>query len=385
MKEKRSKKYSRFNYGWRPDLPDNRDLLFSAPLGILKALPPKVDLRPGSPGVVDQGGLGSCTANAIGTAHYFAQKKQASSKAFQPSRLFIYYNEREMIGTVDWDSGAYNRDGFKSIGKQGVCPESRWKYKISDFREKPTKACYEDALEHQAVEYRRVSQRLSQMKGCLADGFPFVFGFSVYESFETEKVWSSGDVQFPDDGESVLGGHAVLAVGYDNASQRFLFQNSYGKSWGDEGYGTIPYSFLTDPGLSSDFWMVSLVEIAHDHGAEGGGGLMGSMDARRGGGHNRPAATERISRRQTLRKTKLMLVREWNLSSEPTSGKNLRNAPPGGLGKNSNQLRALETPIEGRDFAGVGARVVGSDLVGARTVSGLRDVIWDGIPAENKI
>src|SRR2546430_400903 len=115
-------------YGWVPDLPDHRDHMYSAPTHVLKALPPKVDLRPNCPPVLNQGQLGSCTANAIANAHRFDQIKLGRKDHFLPSRLFIYYNERAMEGTIDSDAGAMIRDGIKSIAKLGACPETLWPY-----------------------------------------------------------------------------------------------------------------------------------------------------------------------------------------------------------------------------------------------------------------
>ena len=247
-------------YGWIPDLPDARDHMFAAPVKVLAALPTKVDLRPQCPAVLDQGDLGSCTANAIANAHLFEQLKEQALKPFSPSRLFIYYNERAMEGTVNIDSGAMIRDGIKSIAKQGVCSEPMWPYVIAKFTKKPTAKCYREALKHQAISYQRLVQIASQLKGCLAAGYPFVFGFTVYESFETNAVAKTGTVPMPLPKEKVLGGHAVLAVGYDDATQRFLVMNSWGTGWGMQGFFTMPYLYLTDPHLSSDFWTVRLVE-----------------------------------------------------------------------------------------------------------------------------
>src|SRR5215469_6767170 len=119
-------------YGWIPDLPDHRDLLYAAPVAALQALPGKVDLTSKCAPVYDQGQLGSCTANAIGGAIQFEQMKQ-SIPNFTPARLFIYYNERAIEGTVASDSGAQIRDGVKSVAQQGACPETMWPYVISKF------------------------------------------------------------------------------------------------------------------------------------------------------------------------------------------------------------------------------------------------------------
>jgi C1A family cysteine protease len=248
-------------YGWIPDLPDARDHMYAAPPQVLATLPPKVDLRPQCPPVLDQGQLGSCTANAIANAHLFEQRKQKAKQPFLPSRLFIYYNERVMEGSVQIDSGAMIRDGIKSIAKQGACAEKQWPYIIAKFIRKPTQVCYKDAEKHQAVSYQRLVPTLTQLKGCLASGYPFVFGFTVYESFESQEVTKTGVVPMPAASEQVLGGHAVLAVGYDDTAQRFIVMNSWGTDWGMKGFFTMPYAYLTDTNLADDFWTVRLVEV----------------------------------------------------------------------------------------------------------------------------
>jgi C1A family cysteine protease len=248
------------HYGWVPDLPDARDHLFAAPPAYLTELPAKTDLREQCPKeVYDQGRLGSCTANAISAAFEFELLKQGATD-FMPSRLFIYYNERAMEGTINSDSGAMIRDGIKSVSKQGVCPETDWAYDVTQFAEKPPKNCYQEAQEHQVTAYQRIPRVLNQMKGCLASGRPFVFGFSVYESFEGDDVAKTGVAQLPATGEQMLGGHAVLAVGYDDSEQRFLVRNSWGDGWGMGGYFTLPYAYFTERSLSSDFWALVSIE-----------------------------------------------------------------------------------------------------------------------------
>jgi C1A family cysteine protease len=246
-------------YGWIPDLPDQRDHLYAAPPPVVSALPPSSDLRPDCPPVYDQGQLGSCTANAIGAAIEFDQMKQKLSDVFVPSRLYIYFNERSLEGTVASDSGAQIRDGIKTVSSEGACHEALWPYDITKFADQPPTNCYDDGAKNKAVTYQRLVVNPTQLKGCLASGFPFVFGFTVYESFESQQVASTGHAPMPASGEKVLGGHAVMAVGYDDASQWFLVRNSWGASWGMAGYFTLPYAYLTQPGLSSDFWTVRLV------------------------------------------------------------------------------------------------------------------------------
>lgn len=247
-------------YGWLPDLPDHRDHRYAAPPKVLAVLPKKVDLRPHCPPVLDQGELGSCTANAIANAFRFDAMKQKAANPIAPSRLFIYYNERAIEGTTQVDSGAQIRDGIKSIVKQGVCPEGEWPYDVARFARKPPAKAYKDALKHQALSYQRVPQTLSHLKGCLAAGYPFVFGFSVYESFESQAVARTGRMPMPSAAESNLGGHAVLAVGYDDASQGVIVMNSWSKKWGDQGYFHMPYAYIADRSLADDFWTVRVVE-----------------------------------------------------------------------------------------------------------------------------
>ena len=247
-------------YGWLADTPDQRDHLYAAPVAHLAKLPLKIDLRPRCPEIIyDQGQLGSCTGNAIACAIQFDRLKQNSKPDFIPSRLFIYYNERDMEGTVASDSGAQIRDGIKSVAKLGDCREAEWPYDIARFATRPDAGCYRKALKYKAVLYQRVAQTVNQMKGCLASGYPFVFGFSVYESFESAAVAKSGVAPMPSSREKQLGGHAVIAIGYDDQQQRFLVRNSWGKRWGLGGHFTIPYAYLADANLAADFWTLRVI------------------------------------------------------------------------------------------------------------------------------
>jgi C1A family cysteine protease len=180
--------------------------------------------------------------------------------AFSPSRLFIYYNERVMEGSVNEDAGAEIRDGMKSISVRGVCPETMWPYAVSKFSTKPPKKCFTEALRHQAIQYMRVGQTLDQLKGCLADGFPFVFGFTVFDSFESDRMAKTGMMPMPKKTEQNLGGHAVMAVGYSEAKKRFLVRNSWGTDWALKGYFWMPYAYMTSSDLADDFWTLRTVE-----------------------------------------------------------------------------------------------------------------------------
>jgi C1A family cysteine protease len=248
--KKRSPKW----YGWLPDLPDQRDFPYSAIAPKLLRLPPKVDLRSKCSPVENQGNLGSCTANALVGALEFLELKDRAPFV-DLSRLFVYYNERVIEGTVDQDSGAFLRDGIKSLAKQGVCPEKQWPYQIRDFEKKPTRACYTAATKHQITSYHRITTT-DEMRTCLAEGFPFVFGFTVYSAFESDAVASSGVLNLPAQDEQVVGGHAVACVGYDDNKQRFIARNSWGADWGQQGYFSIPYTYLGNQNLADDFWTI---------------------------------------------------------------------------------------------------------------------------------
>ncbi|HVI47187.1 MAG TPA: C1 family peptidase [Chitinophaga sp.] len=254
-----------FKSGWLPDLPDARDFLYAAPLKIMQKLPAKVDLRKDCPPVYHQGNLGSCTANALGAAFEFGKTK-AKKKAFLPSRLFLYYNERVIMNTVNSDSGAFLRDGIKSLNKEGVCPEADWTYDDNNapgakFTQKPPQSCYTAALKNQILSYWRVPVNLNSVKGCLAEGYPFSFGFTVYDSFLSPSVAKTGIMPMPDIAkESVRGGHAVLAVGYNDTRQAILVRNSWGPGWGIKGYFWMPYAHISSPAYCGDFWTIRSVE-----------------------------------------------------------------------------------------------------------------------------
>jgi len=253
-KRRPSRRSVTHGYGWVPDLPDHRDRLYGALHPAPPTLPSSVDLRPGCSPVENQGALGSCTANALAGALEFLERKD--NVAFEDvSRLFIYYNERVIEHTVKSDSGAMLRDGIKTLAKQGVCSEKLWPYTISKFAATPGAACYKDGLNHQITSYQRILL-LNEMLACLADGFPFVFGFTVYESFESPEVAKSGVVPMPGPAERTLGGHAVVAVGYTQADSRFIVRNSWGAQWGQKGYCTMPFAYLTDRNLSDDLWTI---------------------------------------------------------------------------------------------------------------------------------
>jgi C1A family cysteine protease len=243
-------------FGWIPQQPDIRD--HKLPLRMV-LLPKSADLRPQDPPIVDQDNLGACTANGIAGVYEFVHIKEGNGD-FHPSRLDLYYKERVIEHSVKTDAGAIIRDGMKVIGKGdkawGVCSEELWPYIIRKFKTKPCKKCYKDALKHLAVEYMAVDQTPDALKGCLADGYPFVFGFTVYENFM--DIGSDGIMPMPKG--NVDGGHCVVGVGYDDTKKRAIIRNSWGTGWGDKGYFYMPYDYLFNKDLCSDFWTLRLVQ-----------------------------------------------------------------------------------------------------------------------------
>lgn len=330
-------------YKWKKDLPDHRDQTHSFSNVVINNLTGKEDLRGYMPPIYDQGGLGSCTANAIAGAFQFDEikqyreqilnmrtkdtldhwinlaksekkvkqntfdqwsdilsrpkpttrsvsakkrkKKKNNSKIvdavielnkppvcifetpmeprksiiFTPSRLFIYYNERDMEGSVNIDAGAAIRDGMKSVNTVGVCKETDWPYDISKFTEKPPESCYTEAQGLKSKKYAKANTELDQLKAYIKSGFPIIFGFIVFESFESEEVSKTGKMPMPQPDEPRLGGHAVLMCGYDDVSQCFIVRNSWGSDWGDKGYFYMPYEFVNTPGYCDDFWVMYTV------------------------------------------------------------------------------------------------------------------------------
>ncbi len=248
-------------YGWLCDLPDQRDLrMYFMPRLDVSEWPLSVDLvNDYMPPVYDQGQTSSCTGNAIAAAVQYDHAKQLLPHNV-PSRLFAYYNGRLLEDNQSWDVGAAIRDVVKGLNKYGICDEATWPFDDSAVVSPPSDAAYAEGALHPSVEYRRLDGTEDSLKGCLASGFPFVFGFTVYDAFESDTVAKSGVLGLPAANEATVGGHAVLCVGFDDGIQRFKVRNSWSATWGQSGYFTMPYAYLTDRNLSDDFWVVTIVK-----------------------------------------------------------------------------------------------------------------------------
>jgi len=222
---------------------------------------------PSSQHPYDQGSLGSCTANAISFGYAFDEIKQHNTIEFMPSRLFIYYNERSMEGTVNSDAGGEIHDGVHSLSTYGVCDEHNWPYNPVNFRTKPTIACYTEAKTARALQFSGLdfsadktnTDRINTIKTALRSGYPVIFGFTVFDSFESASVAQNGMVPMPSSSDEEVGGHAVVCVGYDDTKQCVLVRNSWGTDWGLQGYFYMPYAYIADTDLADDFWVIQSV------------------------------------------------------------------------------------------------------------------------------
>jgi C1A family cysteine protease len=274
--------------GWMPDYPDFRDhtvdfdkvsdkLLRLGQTDSIKLMlkktrsdKPKKSNSQGQVSLIEwfspienQGQLGSCTANAgVGLVEYF--EKRAFQKHIDASRLFIYKATRNLMKQTG-DNGAFLRSTMGALVLFGVPPEEYWPYNEADFDKEPTAFCYAFAQNYQSMTYYRLdppgtskTELLNQIKTNLLSGLPSMFGFTVYSSIEESA--KSGKIPYPKQGDQIVGGHAVVAAGFDdkmvitNAKPgAFLIRNSWGTNWGDQGYGWLPYDYVLK-GLAVDWW-----------------------------------------------------------------------------------------------------------------------------------
>jgi C1A family cysteine protease len=257
---------SSYIYNYTFQKKDRRDhLVASVPE---MKIPLKVDLREEyNVPVLDQGDLGSCTAHASVVALYILLLKEVE-KPYFPSRLFIYANSRILENTpLTEDSGANLRDVCKAIAQFKAPEETLWPYDISKFSIKPPQNIYTQALNIHDVEYKVIPQTHFRLRYALFYGYPIIFGVDIYESFESDSVANTGIVPVPNTAtEKCLGGHALIMLGYDDSDETFLVQNSWGTNFGGSfgnytrGYIKIPYSYILNPNLASDFWVLSKFE-----------------------------------------------------------------------------------------------------------------------------
>jgi C1A family cysteine protease len=273
--------------GWLPPKPDLRDYTkdqkeikaISKKLGIgdhKKQAPPSVDLRKWCSPVENQGSLGSCTANAgVGIVEYY--EKRAFDKHLDASRLFLYKTTRNLM-QVTGDAGGFLRSTMGALSLCGVAAEKYWPYNVDDFDVEPDGFVYSVAKNFEALKYfchdpagAKIAYPavLDSVKKYLEAGIPSMFGFWGFSSFDKSDI--KGGIPYPDEGESAEWGHAIVAVGYDDSKKitntnnkkvtigALLIRNSWGKEWGDKGYGWLPYDYVLN-NLAEDFWSLLSLE-----------------------------------------------------------------------------------------------------------------------------
>lgn len=241
---------SQYGFGYIPDLPDHRDRVFAASPKLPPTLPAKIDLRPQTypKPCYDQSSANSCTGNSVAAMHGFIDRKQGGSN-INPSRRQIYYDARANDGLQNVDAGAAIRSALYMIGLRGVAPEELFTYDVSKINEQPGEAVYIAAEKKKALVYLRLDINVDVMRACLAEGFPFVIGSTLYQNYYDAS--STGMVPMPSG--SMIGGHAQMYVGYDDSVRRFIVQGSWG-TWGDRGFTYWPYDYAANENYSADAW-----------------------------------------------------------------------------------------------------------------------------------
>ncbi len=242
---------------WKPSPKDERDFKFALNFSLLseEELPKEVDLSTLIPETWDQKQIGSCVGHGTGMAVLYQSRKQ--NREIDPSRLFLYYNARLIQGWQNEDSGCYIRDAFKTLNKEGVCKESTWPYIEREVFTRPSISSYTEATETTSTKYHRLNNTLLELKNCIAQGRPFVFGFTVFASFMSNG-WKD-TMPYPKNNEKNLGGHCVIAVGYDDNRKAFRIKNSWGSDWKDNGYFWMPYSYIIT-NRCDDFWTLEQIK-----------------------------------------------------------------------------------------------------------------------------
>lgn len=245
------------HFGWLKQPVDPRDyqLYQYRPDLLAVSLPASVDLRGANqPPIQNQGALGSCVAWACLRAYRYAQRKLGLPD-FDGSELFTYYGARALGGfPPNQDTGAYLRDGVKALAQDGNADESTWPYAVSLFATRPNASAYASAATHQATRYLAVPNAEASIKAVVANSYPVVFGIPIYQNFPM----GNGVETIPDPVGQVIGGHAMTIVGYDDARRAYLMANSWGESWGRNGYAWMSYGYFASQ--AADLWMIETVE-----------------------------------------------------------------------------------------------------------------------------
>ena len=253
----------KYAYGWKPDKPEDRLLTPTLCLHprALATVPSHIDVSSNLPDAYNQLGIGSCTANLTSAMIQYDQKIQGLDWVM-PSRLFDYYNSRLLEGTTEQDAGASISDAVRALELYGWVTEEEYGYDRSNLTRRPPQDLYDKAKVNKIVDTAYVFQSLPHLQATLAAGHPIGFGFIVYPSFESDYTASTGTMTLPTQDDLLqgpIGGHAVLAVGYDNHKQAFYIRNSWSRGWGIKGHFWMPYQYILNSKLASDFRVINSI------------------------------------------------------------------------------------------------------------------------------
>ncbi|MCU0686116.1 MAG: C1 family peptidase, partial [Polyangiaceae bacterium] len=225
-------------------------------------LPPRVDLRPFMTAVENQGQTSSCVANAVAGAYEYLAKRHLGEEAYDVSRLFIYYNARDLGGSADEDGGSFIGDAIEGLKRYGACSERTWPFEESAVVERPSDDSFGEAASFLVEHAELVPTELDAWRSALAEGHPVIFGISLFRSFDAHR--KKGLVPMPSASEASRashGGHAMLCVGYSDKDRLFVVRNSWGDGWGDKGYCYIPYDYLMNAKFNSgDSWIIRQID-----------------------------------------------------------------------------------------------------------------------------
>ena len=246
-------------FGWKAPHPNPFRKKFSSIHATPEFLPSHRTLRYLDTPIYDQLNLGDCTGNALSGLVWFILRKEKKVD-FSPSRLAIYYWERKIENSISSDSGASLSDGMTVLEQVGAPHETMWPYDVAKFDQDPTQNVYQDAALHKATQILSIDNTdIMQIKNCIHLGYPFVLGFTVFESFMNDSVAKTGVVPLPKSNEAELGGHAVKCISYDDYYKAVCCANSWGSNFGDHGYIYLPYEYITNPDLCGDLWTAHFI------------------------------------------------------------------------------------------------------------------------------
>jgi C1A family cysteine protease len=239
-----------FHPGGYRDKPDSRDRRF---VPKVERLSRRADLSQFCGKVYQQYRIQSCSANALASAMTLIGN-QLDERIPPPSRLFMYYNARALSNVQREDCGTTLRVAIKALARQGACPERQWPYRKDAVTVRPARACYGDAQIY-PIRYHRIAQELDLLHAALAQGSAFVFGIQAYIEPFTQAA-RTAYLRLPRKADTLCGGHALIAVGYDSVKKTFVARNSLGSAFANDGFFSIPDGYFTDPELTYDFWTI---------------------------------------------------------------------------------------------------------------------------------